>query len=392
MTTQFQVGQTYNVDREYGEFITITRRTDKSVWLKHEDGTESRKGIKILNNIEVVQSKDFNLYSNRPTEPLETTSDCETTPEPTKVPVTESKVKSLIVCDREAISDVVYSELIEAFNLKDDECLIAWGGFYRYEKPKKSLTMPGVYFVHYEHVNGRSGGNYQVKVTFDEPCTTVETPQDVAETTETTSEPSQDLATESQTFNHFEYIESHYVTRNPPGSENIYTEVPGGWNTLKSVAFTLITAWENGCLDMTVQHWITGLTRDELDTLLSVLVSMFSHAKIKSSQVNQIILGLMPTPVIVSSETQIDDETYAGILKAFDLDIYCGESVKQGHREYFAPVPRFDIEPDMYYIVSADIGEEYDTIFSVKKINPTPLTHNAPNNVIEVDFAARKRV
>ena len=171
MTTQFQVGQTYNVDREYGEFITITRRTDKSVWLKHEDGTESRKGIKILNNIEVVQSKDFNLYSNRPTEPLETTSDCETTPEPTKVPVTESKVKSLIVCDREAISDVVYSELIEAFNLKDDECLIAWGGFYRYEKPKKSMTEPCVYFVFYEHVNGRSGGNYQVKVTFDEPCT-----------------------------------------------------------------------------------------------------------------------------------------------------------------------------------------------------------------------------
>jgi hypothetical protein len=94
-----------------------------------------------------------------------------TTPEPTKVAVTEPKVKSLIVCDRKAISDVVYFELIEAFNLKDDECLIAWGGFYRYEKPKKSMTEPCVYFVFYEHVNGRSGGNYQVKVTFDEPCT-----------------------------------------------------------------------------------------------------------------------------------------------------------------------------------------------------------------------------
>jgi hypothetical protein len=94
-----------------------------------------------------------------------------TTPEPTKVAVTEPKVKSLIVCDREAISDVVYSELIEAFNLKDDECLPAWCGFYRYEKPKKSMTEPCVYFVFYEHVNGRSGGNYQVKVTFDEPCT-----------------------------------------------------------------------------------------------------------------------------------------------------------------------------------------------------------------------------
>jgi hypothetical protein len=118
---------------------------------------------------------------------------------------------------------------------------------------------------------------------------------------------------------------------------------------------------------------------------------MFSHAKIKSSQVNQIILGLMPNPVIVSSETPIDDETYAGILKAFDLDIYCGESVKQGHREYFAPVPRFDIEPNMYFIVSANVGEEYDTIFSVKKLNHALATPNAPNNIIEVDFSARRR-
>jgi hypothetical protein len=142
---------------------------------------------------------------------------------------------------------------------------------------------------------------------------------------------------------------------------------------------------------MMVQHWITGLTREELDTLLSVLVSMFNHAKIKSGQVNQIILGLMPTHVIVSSETPIDDETYAGILKAFDLDIYCGESVKQGHREYFEPVPRFDIEPDMYFIVSANVGEEYDTIFSVKKLNQALTTPSVPDNVIEVDFSARRR-
>jgi hypothetical protein len=90
---------------------------------------------------------------------------------------TPPKVKSLIVCDREAISDVVYAELVAAFNLKDDECLPAWGGFYRYEKPKKSLTEPNIYFVLYEHVNGRSGGNYQVKVTFDEPSTTVIEPE-----------------------------------------------------------------------------------------------------------------------------------------------------------------------------------------------------------------------
>jgi hypothetical protein len=95
---------------------------------------------------------------------------------------TPSKVKSLIVCDREAISDVVYAELVAAFNLKDDECLPAWGGFYRYEKPKKSLTEPNIYFVLYEHVNGRSGGNYQVKVTFDEPSTTAETVETTSET------------------------------------------------------------------------------------------------------------------------------------------------------------------------------------------------------------------
>jgi hypothetical protein len=99
-------------------------------------------------------------------------------------------------------------------------------------------------------------------------------------------------------------------------------------------------------------------------------------------------------PVIICSETPIDDETYTGILKAFDLDIYCGESVKQGDREYFAPVPRFNIEPDMYLVVSADIGEAYDTIFSVKNQTPhqTPLTSSAPNNLIKVDFAARRKV
>jgi hypothetical protein len=281
MTTlvKFQVGQTYNMSlRGYDMGVAeITKRTDKSVWLKHEDGVTKRYKINILDEKEIVQAK--NLFT------------------------------------------------ISATNIT---------------KPQDTL----------------------------EPVTK---PQDL------------------ETFNHFEYIESHYVVKNPPGSENIYTEVPGGWTNLKSVAFTLITAWENGCLDMTVQHWITGLTRDELDTLLSVLVSMFSHAKIKSGEVNQIILGLMPTNVIVSSETPIDDETYAGILKAFDLDIYCGESVKQGHREYFAPVPRFDIEPDMYFIVSANVGEEYDTIFSVKKLNQALTTPSVPDNVIEVDFSARRR-
>jgi hypothetical protein len=101
---------------------------------------------------------------------------------------TPPKVKSLIVCDREAISDVVYAELVAAFNLKDDECLPAWGGFYRYEKPKKSLTEPNIYFVLYEHVNGRSGGNYQVKVTFDEPSTTVIEPEVNPTTDNDTSE------------------------------------------------------------------------------------------------------------------------------------------------------------------------------------------------------------
>jgi hypothetical protein len=92
MTVKFEVGQTYTiVNRGYelGQ-VTVTKRTDKSVWLKQENGAESRKGIKILNDIEVIQSKDFNLYSNRPTESLKTTSDCETTSEPTQDIFTES--------------------------------------------------------------------------------------------------------------------------------------------------------------------------------------------------------------------------------------------------------------------------------------------------------------
>jgi hypothetical protein len=66
MTTQFQVGQTYNVDREYGEFITITRRTDKSVWLKHEDGTESRKGIKFADDTECFALNTFTMIFAKP--------------------------------------------------------------------------------------------------------------------------------------------------------------------------------------------------------------------------------------------------------------------------------------------------------------------------------------
>jgi hypothetical protein len=161
MTTQFQVGQEYKINAV--EFITVSRRTEVSVWFI-QNSKEIRRKIQISgygeNKVEFVNFQDRSLYAIKTT----VTSNCEVTH-------TEPKVKSLIVCDREAISDVVYSELIEAFNLKDDECLPAWCGFYRYEKPKKSMTEPCVYFVFYEHVNGRSGGNYQVKVTFDEPCT-----------------------------------------------------------------------------------------------------------------------------------------------------------------------------------------------------------------------------
>jgi hypothetical protein len=169
MINQFQVGQTYT---RKSNTITITRRTDKSVWFEDWTGTELRRKIQTTGLYEWVKLDEmYNIDARALVETTVTSNEPqdthnETTSEPTKVAVTEPKVKSLIVCDREAISDVVYFELIEAFNLKDDECLPTWCGFYRYEKPKKSMTEPCVYFVFYEHVNGRSGGNYQVKVTF----------------------------------------------------------------------------------------------------------------------------------------------------------------------------------------------------------------------------------
>ena len=426
MTTlvKFQVGQTYNMSlRGYDMGVAeITKRTEKSVWVKNEDDAVKRYKVLILDDKEIVQAKNLFTISATNITKFQTTSEpvteSQNTVETILEPITETiskhtkfEIGGLYWKGNDDIMDlVIVTEIcpdrgvcVNAMRRSGDTWITddLQGYFFnpKIVNNKEVIVLNNGYHIKSDIPGDIMMYNAIVEIRAIDRQHTMEMLAEEFNTTfldvsvthhQTTLEPvtePQDL----ETFNHFEYIESHYVTRNPPGSENIYTEVPGGWTNLKSVAFTLITAWENGCLDMTVQHWITGLTRDELDTLLFVLVSMFSHAKIKSSQVNQIILGLMPNPVIVSSETPIDDETYAGILKAFDLDIYCGESVKQGHREYFAPVPRFDIEPNMYFIVSANVGEEYDTIFSVKKLNHALATPNAPNNIIEVDFSARRR-
>jgi hypothetical protein len=425
MTVKFEVGQTYNMSlRGYDMGVAkITKRTEKSVWLKNEDGLTKRYKINILDEKEIVQAKNlFTISATNMAEPQDTLEpvtkpqDLVTEPQNKTESVTISKhtkfeIGGLYWKSNDDIMDlVIVTEIcpdrgvcVNAMRRSGDTWITddLQGYFFnpKIVNNKEVIILNNGYHIKSDIPGDIMMYNAIVEIRAIDRQHTMEMLAEKFNTTfvdvsvthhQTTLEPvtePQDLVK----FNHFDYIESHYVVKNPPGSENIYSAVPGSWTTLKSVAFTLITAWENGCLDMTVQHWITGLTRDELDTLLSVLVSMFSHAKIKSSQVNQIILGLMPNPVIVSSETPIDDETYAGILKAFDLDIYCGESVKQGHREYFAPVPRFDIEPNMYFIVSANVGEEYDTIFSVKKLNHALATPNAPNNIIEVDFSARRR-
>lgn len=197
MTTKFQVGQECKINAV--EFITVSRRTEVSVWFI-QNGKEFRRKIQISgygeNSQEFVNFQGLSLYAIKTpqtiNEPQGTFKvNLNETPDEPQDTSTEPKVKSLIICGHETISDVVYSELINSFNLKDDECLTGWGGFYRYEKPKKSMTESNVYFVLYEHVNGRSGGNYQVKVTFEEPCTTVETtPETVSESpNETPNEP-----------------------------------------------------------------------------------------------------------------------------------------------------------------------------------------------------------
>jgi hypothetical protein len=61
MTTQFQVGQTYNVDREYGEVITVLRRTEKSIWVSVDSGTEERRKIKTQGTTECFMLNTFTV-------------------------------------------------------------------------------------------------------------------------------------------------------------------------------------------------------------------------------------------------------------------------------------------------------------------------------------------
>jgi hypothetical protein len=83
MTVKFEVGQTYNMSlRGYDMGVAeITKRTEKSVWLKHEDGLTKRYKINILDEKEIVQAKNlFTISATNITKP-QTTSE----------PVTESQ-------------------------------------------------------------------------------------------------------------------------------------------------------------------------------------------------------------------------------------------------------------------------------------------------------------
>jgi hypothetical protein len=66
MTVKFEIGQTYNVDREYGEFITITRRTEKSIWVSVNSGTEERRKLKFADNKECFALNTFTMIFAKP--------------------------------------------------------------------------------------------------------------------------------------------------------------------------------------------------------------------------------------------------------------------------------------------------------------------------------------
>ena len=61
MTVKFEVGQTYNVDREYGEVITVLRRTEKSIWVSVDSGTEERRKIKTQGTTECFMLNTFTV-------------------------------------------------------------------------------------------------------------------------------------------------------------------------------------------------------------------------------------------------------------------------------------------------------------------------------------------
>jgi hypothetical protein len=89
MTTQFKAGQTYKNNRVT---ITVTRRTDKSVWFKNYEGKEVRRKIQVTGNkfeglFEIISFDEFYnidarfIVETTVTTPNETT--CEETLETT---------------------------------------------------------------------------------------------------------------------------------------------------------------------------------------------------------------------------------------------------------------------------------------------------------------------
>jgi hypothetical protein len=61
MTVKFEIGQTYKVDREYGEVITVLRRTEKSIWVRVDSGTEERRKIKTQGTTECFMLNTFTV-------------------------------------------------------------------------------------------------------------------------------------------------------------------------------------------------------------------------------------------------------------------------------------------------------------------------------------------
>ena len=174
MTTQFIVGQEYKVK---GSSITITRRTEKSVWFLGWDGKEVRRKPETVSMLgerfEVIRYYDLSIARacDVVAETIEVNETIQTEvnePNTTKASATETSAKfsdthTIIVESIEPIKDVEYSEICHAFDLNDGESFLSFGEVYVYSKPF-SFTNDGIYYVPYETLKGRSGGSYKVKV------------------------------------------------------------------------------------------------------------------------------------------------------------------------------------------------------------------------------------
>jgi hypothetical protein len=183
------------------------------------------------------------------------------------------------------------------------------------------------------------------RVVTNETVETVETPQDVIEPTEPvetvetvesetiTNEPVETV----ETFKQFDYLNQIYISKiNPCKDQN-------EWINLKDMTFKIILAWEKGHLDIAVQWFLTGLSQSELDTLLGMLNESVEWKSVKLVEVNNILLGFID-------------------------------------------------------FGSTSYDEEFNTTFVDVSVTPhqtiqdSPQTPSAPNNLIKVDFAARRKV